>query len=43
VKCSDVRQNGAVGNLNWFKPNERVVGSKWVKFKLEKIKFRQVW
>jgi len=27
VKCSDVRWNGAVGNLNGVKPNERVV--KW--------------
>jgi hypothetical protein len=25
VKCSEVRWNGAVGNLNGFKPNERVV------------------
>jgi len=25
VKCSDVRWIGAVGNLNGFKPNERVV------------------
>jgi len=25
VKCSDVRWSGAVGNLNWFKPNERAV------------------
>jgi hypothetical protein len=25
VKCSDVRRNGAVGNLNGVKPNERVV------------------
>ena len=25
MKCSDVRWNGAVGNLNGFKPNERVV------------------
>jgi hypothetical protein len=25
VKCSDVRWNEAVGNLNGVKPNERVV------------------
>ena len=25
MKCSDVRRNGAVGNLNGVKPNERVV------------------
>jgi hypothetical protein len=25
VKCSDVRWNGEVGNLNALKPNERVV------------------
>jgi hypothetical protein len=25
VKCSDVRRNGVVGDLNEVKPNERVV------------------
>ena len=29
MKCSDVRWNGAVENLNGVKPNERVV--KWSK------------
>ena len=32
VKCSDVRWNGAVGNLNGVKPNEMVVKCRWVKF-----------
>jgi hypothetical protein len=34
VKCSDLRLNGAVGNLNVFKANERVVKCSWVKFKM---------
>ena len=25
MKCSDVRRNGAAGNLNGVRPNERVV------------------
>ena len=25
MKCSDVRRNGVVGNLNGVKPNERVL------------------
>jgi len=25
MKCSEVRLNGAVGNLNGVKPNERIV------------------
>jgi hypothetical protein len=31
MKCSDVRWNEAVGNLNGVKPNERVVKYSWVK------------
>jgi hypothetical protein len=31
VKCSDVRWNGAVGNLSGFKQNERIVDWTWVK------------
>jgi len=42
VKCSDVRGNGAVGDLNGVKPNERVVQCIWVKFKLEELKCREV-
>jgi len=42
VKCSDVRGNGAVGNLNGVKSNERVVKCIWVKFKWEEVKCRQV-
>jgi hypothetical protein len=33
VKCSDVRRNVAVGNLNRVKPNERAMKCSWVKFK----------
>ena len=40
--CRDVRRNGAVGNLNEFEPNERVVKCSWVKFKWEEMKCRQV-
>jgi hypothetical protein len=29
VKCSDVRWNGAVGNLSEVKPNERLVKCSW--------------
>ena len=32
-----VRRNGAVGNLNGVKPNERVVKCSWVKFKGEEL------
>ena len=42
VKCSDVRWNGAVGNLNGVKPNERVVKCRWVKFKWQEVKCRQM-
>ena len=42
VKCSDVRWNGAVGNLNGVKPNERVVMCSWVNFKWEEVKCWQV-
>jgi hypothetical protein len=42
VKCSDVRWNGGVGNLNGVKPNERVVKYSWVKFKWEEVKCQQV-
>jgi hypothetical protein len=41
VKCSDVRWNGAVGDLNGVKPNGRVKCS-WVKFKWEEVKCRQM-
>jgi len=41
VKCSDVTRNGAVGNLNGVKPNERIVKCRWVKFKLEEVKFQK--
>ena len=42
VKCSDVRWNGTVGNLNGIKPNERVVKCtcSWVKFKWQEVKCR---
>ena len=39
VKCSDVRWNGALGNLNGLKPNERAVKCSWVKFKWEEVKW----
>ena len=42
VKCSNVRRNVAVGNLNAVKPNERLVKCSWVKFKREEVKRRQV-
>jgi hypothetical protein len=42
VKYSEVRRNGAVGNVNGVKPNERVVKCRWVKLKLEEVKCRQV-
>jgi len=42
VKCSDVRWNGAVGNLNGVRSNERVVKCSVVKFKWEEVKCRQV-
>jgi len=42
AKCSDVRWNGAVGNLNGVKPNERVVKCSWVKFKWEEVKCTEV-
>jgi len=42
VKCSDVRWIGAVGNLNGFEPNERVVKCSWAKFKWEDVKCRPV-
>ena len=42
VKCSDVRWNGVVWNLNGVKPNERVVKCCWVKFKWEEMKCWQV-
>jgi len=42
MKCSDVRLNGVVGNLNGFKPNERVVKCSGVKFKCEEVKFQKV-
>jgi hypothetical protein len=41
MKCSDVRWNGAVGNLNRVRPNERVVKCSWVKFKWEEVKFSE--
>ena len=40
-KCSDVRWNGAVGNLNGVKPNKRVVKCRWVKFKWEEVKWSE--
>ena len=42
VKCSDVRWNWAIGNLNGVKSNERVVKFSWVKFKWEELKFSEV-
>jgi hypothetical protein len=45
VKWSDVRCNGAVGNLNGVKLNERVVKGmecRWVKFKWEEVNFRKM-
>ena len=36
MKCSDVGWNGAVGNLNGVKPNERVAKCSWVKLKWKK-------
>ena len=42
MKCSDVRSNGAVGNLNGVKPIEMVVKCSWVKFKWEEVKCREV-
>ena len=30
------------GNLNRFKPNERVVKRNWVTFKREEVKYQQV-
>ena len=36
VKCSDVKWNEAVGNVNEVKPNERVVKCRWVNFKAVK-------
>jgi len=41
MKYSDVRWNGAVGNLNGFKPNERVAKCNRVKFKWEEVKCQQ--
>jgi len=32
-----VRLNGAVGNLNGVKPNEKLVNCRWVKFKWEEL------
>jgi len=43
VKCSDVRWNGAGGNLIAVKSNEKVVKCICVKFKWEEVKCRQVW
>jgi hypothetical protein len=34
--------NAAIGTLNGFKPNKRVVKCSWVKFKWEEMKCRQV-
>ena len=42
VKCSDVRWNGAVENLNGVKPNKKVAKCRWVKFKWEEVEGRQV-
>ena len=42
MKCSDVRLNGAVGNLNVFEPNDRVVKCGWLKCKWEEVNCRQV-
>ena len=42
MKCSDVRWNGAVGNLSGVKPNDRVVKWSWVKFKWDEVKCREV-
>jgi hypothetical protein len=36
MNCSDVRWNGAVGNLN-----KRIVKCSWVKFKLKEVKCRK--
>jgi hypothetical protein len=38
----NMKSNGAVGNLNGVKPNERVVKCRWVKFKWEEGKCREV-
>jgi hypothetical protein len=38
VKFSDEKRNGAGGNFNVVKPNERVVKCSWVKFKWEEVK-----
>ena len=42
MKYSEVKWNGAVGNLTAVKPNERVVKCSWVKFNWEEVKSRQV-
>jgi hypothetical protein len=42
VKCSDVRWNGAVGNLNGVMPNETIVKCRWVMCELEEVKCQQV-
>ena len=42
VKCSDVRWNGAVGNLSGVKPTGTAVKCRWVKFKWEEVKWSVV-
>jgi hypothetical protein len=42
VMCNAVRWNGAVENLNGIKPNERVVKWRWLRFKWEEVKCRQL-
>jgi hypothetical protein len=39
---SDVRWSAALVNLSGVKPNDRVVKCRWVKFKWEKVKCRQL-
>jgi hypothetical protein len=42
VKCSEVRWNGAVGNLDGVKPNEREVKCSWVKFEWEEVEWNVI-
>ena len=39
VKCSDVRWNGAVGNINGVKLNEKVVKFKWKEVKCRRVEW----
>jgi hypothetical protein len=42
VKWGEVKWNGAGGNWNGVKPNDRVMKCSWVKFKWEEVKCRQL-